>query len=94
MTTETIEKKKKVGDLMCDIGKYMVTVIPFTYFLQQPDDMVYVISATAVVGVLLMIFGIHFVSQSAVNAVSGNARKRKIRLLRNATFTVEEQKQE
>ena len=84
-------QKKKVGDLLCDIGKYMVTVVPFGYFFSNKPDAGYIIVAIAIFGLLFMLFGLYFLKQPH-NTVARSAKKKKIRILKNATFVVEEEK--
>ena len=84
-------KKKKIGEILCDVGKYMLTVIPFTYFMADKPGTVYVLIATAIAGFFLIIFGIYFVSHSKSKEVFGNSRKKKITILRNSVFVVEEE---
>ncbi len=84
--------KKKVGDVLCDIGKYMLTVIPFTYFMADKPGALYVLIVTAIVGVFMIIFGIYFISHSASQEIKGNSQRKKIKLLKNSVFIVEEEK--
>ena len=84
-------RRKKIGEVLCDVGKYMLTVIPFTYFMADKPDTLYVLIATAFTGFCFIVFGIYFVSHSASKEVSGNLHKRKIKVLRNSVFVVEEE---
>ena len=86
------EIRKKIGDVLCDIGKYMLTVIPFTYLMSDKPGGFYVTIATAVFGVLLVILGLYFIRHSSPFAVKGNSSKRRIRILKNSVFVVEEEK--
>ena len=79
-----------MGDVLCDIGKYMLTVIPFTYVMADRPSIPYVIATTAFFGLLFIIFGLYFVKVSETNAFGQKAKKKKYRLLKNAVFTVEE----
>lgn len=92
--TNSALKKKKIGEVLCDIGKYMLTVIPFTYFMADKPETVFVLIATAIIGSFLIVFGIYFVSHSTSIAESGNSRKRKVKILKNSVFVIEEEKQE
>ena len=89
--TDSSLKKKKIGEILCDVGKYMLTVIPFTYFMADKPGTLYVLIATAFAGFFLIVFGIYFVSHSASKEVSGNSHKKKIKILRNSVFVVEEE---
>ena len=84
-------KWKKLGDVMCDIGKYLLTVIPFTYFMSDMPNVIYVLLATAVAGVMFIIFGVYLTSFASKMTI-GNSKKRKVKILRNAVFVIEEQK--
>ena len=48
-------QKKKVSDVLCDMGKYMVTVVPFSYFLSDKPDMLYVVIGMSVFGILVIL---------------------------------------
>ena len=86
--------KSKVGDVFCDMGKYMLTVIPFTYFMSDKDGILSIIIVLVFVGVLFLLFGLYFVSHySSSEAMSGNSHKRKIKVLKNSVFVVEEEQQ-
>ena len=86
-------QRKNTGDLLCDIGKYMLTVVPFSYFISDKPDTVYVIIGTAFFGFLFVLFGLYFSKPQQQTSVSGKAGKRKIRVLKNAVFVVEEERQ-
>ena len=85
-------QKKKAGDVLCDIGKYMLTVVPFSYFVADKPDAMYVIIGTAFFGFLFVLFGLYLSKEKKDKRVSGTSEKRKIRVLRNSVFVVEEQK--
>ena len=59
MMTES--QKKKAGDVLCDIGKYMLTVVPFSYFLSDKPSAVWIVIGTAFFGVLFILFGLYTV---------------------------------
>ncbi|MBR1503694.1 MAG: hypothetical protein IJ618_07430 [Prevotella sp.] len=86
-------KWKKLGDVLCDIGKYLLTVIPFSYFMADRPNVVYVLLSTAIGGVAFIIFGIYFNSYAS-DLVSGKTKKRKVKLLKNSVFVIEEQNPE
>ena len=89
----TESQKKKLGDLLCDIGKYLITVVPLSYFLSDKDDVIYVVIGTAFFGLLLILFGLYFIKSSENMTVSKTKQKRKIKVLRNTVFVVEEEQQ-
>jgi len=89
----TESQKKKLGDLLCDIGKYLITVVPLSYFLSDKVDVIYVVIGTAFFGLLLILFGLYFIKSSENMTVSKTKQKRKIKVLRNTVFVVEEEKQ-
>ena len=90
--TEPSTTKKKLGDLLCDIGKYMLTVIPFTYIMADKPAVLYVVISTAVSGVSLILSGLYFISHSGKKVSAGTSKKRRIRVLKNSVFVVEEEK--
>ncbi len=86
--------KRKLGDVLCDIGKYMLTVIPFTYFMSDKDGILSIIMVLVFVGILFLLFGFYFVSHSSsYEMISGKSHKRKIKVLKNSVFVVEEEQQ-
>lgn len=87
-----ISAKKKIGDLLCDIGKYMLTVVPFSFMLSDKPGLLYVTIITTFSGIVLILFGLYFIKHSESVSASGNAQKRKIRILKNSVFVVEEEK--
>ena len=89
----TSSQKKKLGDLLCDTGKYLVTVVPLTYVLSDKFDSLYVILFSAFVGVLFVIFGLFFIHHSETSAMTGSGKVKKYKLLKNAIYTVEEVKE-
>lgn len=87
----TAKQKGKFGDVLCDIGKYMLTVVPFTYFMGESKGAIYIAITMVVMGMLIVVSGLYFTKKSESASVSGTGKKRKIRILRNAVFVVEEQ---
>ena len=85
-------QKKKAGDVLCDIGKYMLTVVPFSYFVTDKPDALYVIIGTAFFGFLFVLFGLYLSKEKKDRHYSGTSWKRKIKVLKNSVFVVEEQK--
>ena len=88
MMTES--QKKKVGVVLCDIGKYMLTVVPFSYFLSDKPDAVWIVIGTAFFGVLFILFGLYFVKHAESKSVLGKGMKKKFKLMKNAVYSVEE----
>ncbi len=87
----TAKQKGKFGDVLCDIGKYMLTVVPFTYFMGESKGAIYIAITMVVMGMLIVASGLYFTKKSESASVSETGKKRKIRILRNAVFVVEEQ---
>ena len=88
MMTES--QKKKAGDVLCDIGKYMLTVVPFSYFLSDKPAAVWIVIGTAFFGVLFILFGLYFVKHAESKSVLGKGKKKKFKLMKNAVYSVEE----
>jgi hypothetical protein len=88
---DSVQVKKKIGDVLCDIGKYMLTVIPFTYMMSDKPAISYVVIMMAFWGLLFILFGLFFIKKSESKDIRGNSRKKKIRILKNAVFVVEEE---
>ena len=88
----TASQKKKTGDLLCDTGKYLVTVVPLTYVLSDKYDSVYVIVFSAFFGLLFVIFGLFFIKHSEMKKPTSTGKVKKYKLLRNSVYTVEELK--
>ena len=86
----TQEQRKQLADVLCDLGKYIATAIPVAYFVANKPGIGYVMMATIFFGLLFVIFGLYFVKSSESNNLS-NARKRKVKILKNAVFQIEEQ---
>ncbi|MBQ7571659.1 MAG: hypothetical protein IJT19_05400 [Bacteroidaceae bacterium] len=87
----TVKQKEKFGDLLCDIGKYMLTVVPFTYFLGDSSGTLLIAITMVVMGMLIVASGLYFTKKSESASIRGNSRKRKIRVLKNSVFVVEEE---
>ena len=83
---------KKIGDVLCDLGKYSLTVFPLSYFFSDKPATVYVILAAEVVGVLFVLYGLYFTNRSESMQHSVTKRKRKIKVMKNAVFVVEEER--
>jgi len=83
-------RRKKLGDILCDIGKYLLTVIPFTYFMSDRPSVVYVLLATAIAGAAFIIFGVYLSSVGSESS-TGRSKRRKVKLLRNSVFLIEEE---
>ncbi len=88
----TAKQKGKLGDLLCDIGKYMLTVVPFTYLMGESTDTLFIAVTMVVMGMLIVVSGLYFTKRSESVSVKGNTEKRKIRVLKNTVFIVEEEK--
>ena len=84
-------RRKKTGDILCDVGKYLLTVIPFTYFMSDRPSIIYVLLATAIAGVAFVTFGVYLTSIGH-ESITGNSKRRKVKILRNSVFIIEEQK--
>jgi hypothetical protein len=82
-------QRKKTGDVLCDIGKYMLTVIPFSYIISDKPGMYFVIIGTAFFGMLFILFGLYF-TKSPESSSAVKKGRRKIRILKNTVFIVEE----
>ena len=85
-------QKKKVSDVLCDMGKYMVTVVSFSYFLSDKPDMLYVVIGMSVFGILFILFGLYFAKYGKDASTTTSGQKKKIRILKNSVFVVEEEK--
>ncbi len=84
-------RRKKTGDILCDVGKYLLTVIPFTYFMSDRPSIIYVLLATAIAGVAFVTFGV-YLSSIGHESITGSSKRRKVKILRNSVFIIEEQK--
>ena len=82
-------QRKKLGDVLCDLGKYMLTVVPFSYFISDKPDTLYIVISIVVFGLLLILFGLYFIKQPE-EKTTGTSKKRNIKLLKNTVFVVEE----
>ena len=67
---------KKLGDVFCDIGKYMLTVVPFTYLMSEKPGELYIAITTTISGVLFILYGLYFISHSDSVSVSGKKKKK------------------
>ena len=85
------QQKKKVGDVLCDIVKYMLTVVPFSFVVSDKPDTLYVIIGTAFFGFLFVLFGLYFVKQGNNATVINKGSKKRIKILKNTVFVVEEE---
>lgn len=81
--------RKKGGDFLCDIGKYLVTAVPLTYILSEKFDSYFIVIVTSLAGVILILFGLYFIRKSETEPVR-KGKIKKIRLLKNSVYTVEE----
>ena len=88
----TAKQKGKFGDVLCDIGKYMLTVVPFTYLMGDSTGTLYIAITMVVMGMLIIASGLYFTKKSESVSSNANSKKRKIRVLKNAVFIVEEEK--
>ena len=85
------QQKKKLGDVLCDIGKYMLTVVPFSFFISDKPDTLFVIIGTASFGFLFILFGLYFVKYGKQTDITRKGQKKKIKVLKNSVFVVEEE---
>lgn len=88
----TTSQKRKTGDLLCDTGKYLITVVPLTYVLSDKYDSIYVIVFSAFFGFLFVVFGLFFIRHSETKRTVSTGKVRKYKLLKNSVYTVEELK--
>lgn len=85
------QQKKKLGDVLCDIGKYMLTVVPFSFIISDKPDTLFVIIGTAFFGFLFILFGLYFVKYGKLLDSTKKGQKKKIKVLKNTVFVVEEE---
>lgn len=86
------KQKNKLGDVLCDVGKYMLTVVPFGYFFSEQRYAVLIIIAVAVSGACLVFLGLKLVKKTDESVTVNNASsKKKVKLLKNTTYVIEEQ---
>lgn len=84
-------QKKKIGDVLCDIGKYMLTVVPFGYFFSEQDNAALIVAAVAFAGIFFITSGILVMKKCKdTNVTNSKTVKKKIKVLRNTTFYIEE----
>ena len=84
-------QRKKLGDILCDLGKYMLTVVPFSYLISDKPSVIYIIVGTTLFGLLMIIFGLYFVKNVKRRQTTGQAGKKKVKVLKNSTFVIEEE---
>ena len=87
----TQDQKKKLTDVLCDLGKYIATAVPLAYFVSDKPGVGYVVIATTIAGIVLVTFGLYFTKSAESDGHHSNVRKRKVRILKNAVFQIEEQ---
>ena len=90
----TQAQRKKTGDLMCDIGKYIATAVPLSYVVADKPYMWLVVVIAAFSGFSFIIFGLYFVKKAEGEPDHGGGKRRRVRLLKNAVFQIEEQNPE
>ena len=88
----TQDQKKKLADVFCDFGKYIATAVPLAIYVADKSGIGYVVIATTLSGVLFVSFGLYIgkLAEKGDGDLS-NARKRKVKILKNAVFQIEEQ---
>ena len=88
----TQNQKKKLTDVLCDLGKYIATAVPLAYFVSDKPGVGYLVIATTIAGIVLVTFGLYIAKLAEKgDGDFSNARKRKVRILKNAVFHIEEQ---
>ena len=87
------KQRQKIGDVLCDIGKYMITVVPFSYFVSDTPNAIYILIGTAFFGFLFVLFGLYFIKNRTPKVTNVNSEKKKIKILKNTVFVVEEEHQ-
>lgn len=87
------KQRQKIGDVLCDIGKYMITVVPFSYFVSDNPNAIYILIGTAFFGFLFVLFGLYFIKNRTPKVTNVNSEKKKIKILKNTVFVVEEEHQ-
>ncbi len=81
--------RRKGGDILCDIGKYMITAVPLTYILSEKFESYLIVIVTSLTGLVLILFGLYFIRKSETETVK-KGKVRKVKLLRNSVYTIEE----
>ena len=81
--------RQKGGDILCDIGKYLVTAVPLTYILSEKFESYLIVIVTSLSGLILILFGLYFIRRSESETMK-KGRIKKIKLLKNSVYTVEE----
>ena len=90
----TQAQRRKTGDLMCDIGKYIATAVPLSYFVADKPYMWLVVVIATFSGLSFIIFGLYFVKKAESEPGHVGGKRRKVRLLKNVVFQIEEQNPE
>lgn len=91
------ELRHNLGKLFTDLGKYLLTALPFGYLLNtKTEPQLSLFLLILLVGVMFCFFGVRY----SVNAeqlfkkekeLQRKGRKKKIKLLKNTTLVVEEE---
>lgn len=85
-------QKKKLADVLCDFGKYIATAVPLGYFIADKPGVGYLVIATTISGVLFITYGLILTKYAEEYSVkNGKSHKRKVKILKNAVFQIEEQ---
>ena len=85
--------RRKIGDILSDLGKYVLTAVPVAYFLSSYHDFtIEVMLFVAVAGVFLCMAGIYVINsadklEEHLQSVKG--KKHKVRLMKNAVISIE-----
>ena len=88
----TQNQKKKLADVLCDFGKYIATAVPLGYFVADKPGVGYLVIATTVFGVLYITYGLILTKYAEDDFTkNGKPHKRKVKILKNAVFLIEEQ---
>lgn len=85
--------RRKIGDILSDLGKYVLTAVPVAYFLSSYHDFtIEVMLYVAIVGVFLCFAGIYVINsadklEEHMQRVKG--KKHRVRLIKNAVISIE-----
>ena len=79
---------------MCDIGKYIATAVPLSFVVADRPYMWLVVIVAAFSGLSFIIFGLYFVKKAESESNHAGGKRRRVRLLKNAVFQIEEQNPE
>ena len=85
--------KKKIGDILADLGKYVMTAVPVAYYVTKGNSFSFdIFLYSFLVGALLCIIGIYMINnaekmEEALRRRQG--KKHKLKLMRNAQFEIE-----